>query len=544
MPLSPPRPVPPGRRAGSRVPAAILFALALLSGAALTMLNASAGAGATAPASPLLFGENLDLYAGTASTDWFLSQPALRAGLVAAHVQIIRLPVRGSSPSSSGIANWAEVQQALQDVKAMNITPLIILRNPQDPALQADDEQVVNYVSSLFGTRHVYYEWANETDLPGNSGQVSAATYLASWNNNVPQLKTLAGPTAQFIGPVNYQYDASYLQTFLAGANPLPDAISWHSYTCDDATATEATCLANIDHWTTNFAAARTLMTNTIGKQLPIWITEWNYTPSVTSGDSKHTDTAFLKQWTTKALQTLAADGITASMHFNVNNLNVTNGSFPLVDYDGSLAAEGIAFSAQYDALVGTGTSPSPSTSPSVSASSSPSAGPSASASASSSPSASAPPTGSAPKYSFEDGGLDGWSATGNVTSLTDSTAVGGKDGSHALAIEFESTQAGDQPYVHVNPSGGGPAAGQTVTAYLYVPSGTADSISAKLYVQDPNFAWHTATATVVSTRGSWVELAFTPSGYSGNALQLGVQFQETPYSSPATVYLDAVDWA
>lgn len=97
---------------------------------------------------------------------------------------------------------------------------------------------------------------------------------------------------------------------------------------------------------------------------------------------------------------------------------------------------------------------------------------------------------------------------------------------------------------VHVNPSGGGPAAGQTVTVYLYVPSGTADSISTKLYVQDPKFTWRTATATVVPARGSWVELAFTPSGHSGNALQLGVQFQETPYSSPATGYLDAVDWA
>src|SRR6266566_3244689 len=136
MPLLPPRPLPPSRRA--RVPAAILFALALLSGAVLTVLNASAGAGATTPASPLLFGENLDLYAGTASSDWFLSQPALRAGLVTAHVQIIRLPVRRSSPSSAGIANWAEVQQALQDVKAMNATPLVILRNPQDPALQTD----------------------------------------------------------------------------------------------------------------------------------------------------------------------------------------------------------------------------------------------------------------------------------------------------------------------------------------------------------------------------------------------------------------------
>jgi hypothetical protein len=63
----------------------------------------------SASVSPLLFGENLDLYPGTASSDWFLSRPALRAGLVNAHVQSIRMPVRGPSSSSSGIANWVTV---------------------------------------------------------------------------------------------------------------------------------------------------------------------------------------------------------------------------------------------------------------------------------------------------------------------------------------------------------------------------------------------------------------------------------------------------
>jgi hypothetical protein len=337
----------------TRKSAAIPSLVALVLGVLITALSGGAGAratvtSATASASPLLFGENLDLYPNTASSDWFLSQPALRAGLVNAHVHVIRLPIRGSSPSTAGVANWPEVQAALQDIQAMGLTPLVILRNPQDPTLQADDSQVVSYVKSLFGRSPVYYEWANETDLPGSAGQVSAATYLASWNSNVPQLKALAGTSAQFIGPVNYQYDPSYLQAFLAGANPLPDAISWHAYTCNDATDSEATCLANIDHWTTDIAAARSLMTSTTGEQLPIWITEWNYTPSVTASDSKHTDVAFLQQWTTKALRTLAANCVTGSMHFNVNNLNVTNGSFPLVNFDGSLAPEGVAFSAAY----------------------------------------------------------------------------------------------------------------------------------------------------------------------------------------------------
>ena len=153
-------------------------------------------------------------------------------------------------------------------------------------------------------------------------------------------------------------------------------------------------------------------------------------------------------------------------------------------------------------------------------------------------------PAGGPLKYSFEDGGLDGWSATGNVSTLANSTTAGGQDGSHALRIDFHSTQPSDQPYVHVNPTGGGPAAGQTVTAYLYVPAATTSTITAKLYVQDPAYAWHTADATVVSARGSWIKVSFTPTGYSGAARQLGLQLLESPYNTTSTVYLDAVNWA
>jgi hypothetical protein len=536
-----------------RALAAVAMTVALVATALAVALDPGRSAGATAT-SPLLFGENLDLYAGTTSSDTFLSQPKVRAGLVNAGTQIIRVPIRGASPSTAGIANWAEVQLALQDVKALGLTPLVILRNPQDPTLLADDTQVVQYVNSVFGTQQVYYEWANETDLAGAS-YVSASTYLASWNADVPQLKTLANTGAQFIGPVNYQLDTAYLQTFLAGANPLPDAISWHMYTCNDATATEAQCLANIDNWTTDLATARTLMTSTIGKQLPIWITEWNYTPTVVASDSKHTDTAFLQQWTTKALQTLSADGVAASMHFNVNNLSQSDGSFPLVNLDGTLAPEGIAFAAQYTALVGSGSTGTASASPSVSGSLTPpgstsasaSASASASTSASASASASASPTTSAvaPKYSFEDGTLDGWSSTGNVTSLVNSIDVGGQDGTHALEVIFHSTGVSDYPYIHVNPTTG-PAAGQTLTAYVYIPTGTTTTVYVKLYVQDPSYTWHTSSAlgTLISQRGSWAQVGFALSGYSGNALQVGIQFEESPYSTATTMYVDSVNWS
>jgi hypothetical protein len=520
--------------------------MAMVLGAVTAVLVSDRSAGA-ATAPPLLFGENLDLYPGTTSTDWFLAKPAARAGLVNAGAQIIRMPVRGSSPSAAGIANKTELFDALQLVRSLGLTPLVVLRNPQDPTLLTDDTAVVNEVNSLFGSSPVYYEFANETDLAGTASYVSAATYLSAWNATVPQLKATANPGAQFIGPVNYQYDASYLQTFLAGANPLPDAISWHTYTCNDTNDSEAACLADIDHWTGDFAAARTLMANTIGKQLPIWDTEWNYTANINTGKANYTDTAFLQQWTTKAIQTLAADDIAASMHFDVQDL------LPLVNTDGSFAAEGVSFNAQYTALAGSSPTPSDSPSatatPSGSSSASPSASPSgsssasASASASPSPSASATSTAGTPQYSFEDGTSDGWGSTGHVSSLVNSADVPGQDGTHELKVTFDSTASSDWPYIHVNPSSG-PTAGQTLNAYIYVPSSTTTTITAKLYVQDASFTWHTANGTVIGQHGSWVQLSYPLSGYSGDAIQIGLQLQESaPYSTASTAYVDSVGW-
>lgn len=304
------------------------------------------------PVSPLLWGENLTLDAGTVNSDWFLTQPALRASLVRAHARIIRMPVRGPSPSTPGIANRAEFRQAVRDVKDLGLVPLVILRNPQDPNLLADDTEAITYVNSVFGDRSVYYEWANETDLPNSPGFVTASAYVASWNAYVPALKAVASRGARFIGPAGYQLntaDTSYLRTFLANANPTPDAVSWHEYACNDTTKDEQYCLDAIDHWSVHIDAARTLMANTVGRQLPIWITEWNYTPDISHNDPKHDDTKFLREWTTKALCTLASNGVTASMHFDVRDPQGDH--LPLVNSDGSMAAEGVAFRWTYERL-------------------------------------------------------------------------------------------------------------------------------------------------------------------------------------------------
>lgn len=496
----------------------LLLAVALAVAGLVVAGHATSGAGPAdgGSVSPLLWGENTDLEAGSASSDWFLTGSALRTGLVAAHTQIVRLPVRGPSQTTSGIANWTELQQALQDVKAMGLVPLVILRNPDDPSLAVDDSQVVNYVDSVFGaTATVYYEWANETDLVGPD----APTYTTAWNSVVPQLKQL-NPNAKFIGPVNYQYDASYLQYFLQHANPLPDAVSWHEYTCPDS-QTDDYCLAQIDNWTTHFSEARTLMQNTIGQQLPIWISEWNYSPNL----STTRGATFLQQWTTKALDTLAANGIAASMHFNVQN------ELPLVNGDGSPAPEGTSFQAEYENLVG-GVAPTTTTTTTT---------------ATTTPTTTATTTTTPPvtpvRYSFEDGGSDGWGSSGNVTSLTNSTGAGGQDGTHALRVVFHSTGSGDFPSIHVNPSTG-PSAGQTLTLWLYLPGNTTTRIDAKLYVQDSGFTWHVAPDQTYPATGSWVELSYPLTGFSGNANQIGLQLNESPAGTDTTVYVDSVNWS
>lgn len=148
-------------------------------------------------------------------------------------------------------------------------------------------------------------------------------------------------------------------------------------------------------------------------------------------------------------------------------------------------------------------------------------------------------------QYDFADGAVDGWQSSGNVTALSNSDSVGGMNAFNALAATFHSTSAGDLPYIRVNPAAGGPSADQTVSAYLYlIPSGSVNPIvTAKLYVQDSKYAWHVAVPVTLSPAPGWVRVSFTPTGYTGNALQVGLQLQETPYNTATTVFVSAVGW-
>jgi hypothetical protein len=62
--------------------------------------------------------------------------------------------------------------------------------------------------------------------------------------------------------------------------------------------------------------------------------------------DDKHTDTAFITEWTKLAIQVMADNNIFASHHYDVTS------ALPLANKDGNLTIQGQAFAQQYDALI------------------------------------------------------------------------------------------------------------------------------------------------------------------------------------------------
>lgn len=477
------------------------------------------GSPTNAAVSPLLFGTNLGLFD---SSDQVLNSVATRTALSQMHTRIIRMPVRSSLSEATEVA-------AAQIIKNVDAIPLIILRGAVDSSVLADDTRIVNDMNRIFGNSVVYYEYGNEEDLQG----VDVARYTASWNAIVPQLKRIA-LHGQFVGPVNFQYDRAYLTSFLQNAHPRPDEVSWHEYTCDDSWANDI-CISHIDHWTNHISDARAAMIATIGTALPIMITEWNYAPNAVPNDGKNNNSNFMTTWTTKALQTLAANRVFASMQYSC-----TNTAIPLIDGSGTLTAQGLVFQGQYQQMIIAKQQPA--------SLSTPSAGGSAQATPtpdSSNPTSTAV-TNSNATFSFEDGGTDGWSGHGSQIANVQNSATFGMGDTHSLQVTLTNLTHSDYPYVAVGRSdlANYPQAGQTLTAYVYQPS-NSNSFTAKLFVMDNNYRWFSNNTMISLTPGQWNRLTFTlPSNLSGQPRLLGIQFSNA-VNSPESgdVYIDQVGW-
>ncbi len=528
-----PNPGPPHRP--RRIPALILLtsaaALVLLGAGIWILLNATShrqrgnatptvtqNVGTETPqqtatpgaVSPLIFGTNASLFDGN---DQLLNSTAAQALLPQLHMRIIRMPTRTSLP-------LATLTQMAQIIKNSGATPLIILQGEAiNPNALDYDTQVINNMNTIFGNSIVYYEYGNEEDLQG----VSADRYVASWNSVIPRLQSIAH-NAQFVGPVNYQYDPNYLRAFLQQANPRPAAVSWHEYSCD-VNADNNTCIANIDHWTNHIANARSIMKATLGGELPIMITEWNFAANATGRDAKSNDSNFITNWTTRALQTLAANRVFAAMQYAV-----TNSASPLIRNDNTLSAQGQAFQSEYQKMIVNGQQPAAV----VGAANQPAAG--ATASGQGGPSA----------FSFEDGGSDGWNAHGNgIGNLQNSTNLA-QAGTHALKVSLSNADSNDYPYVSVAGSdlSAPPQPGQTITAYIYMASNSV-TVRAKLFVSDSSDQWHTGREVNLQP-GVWNRLTYTvPPAINGQVKQLGIQFNSPATGGPGCdVYIDSVGWS
>jgi hypothetical protein len=284
--------------------------------------------------SPLLWGTNLSLQD---ANDQVLTSATTRSLLQQMHMRIVRIPTRDKMADTI-------IQQAAQIVKNIGATPLVILQGDQSSSSALNNDlRIIKMMNNLFGKNIVYYEYGNEEDF---FLKLSADKYTASWNRMVPQLKKAAS-NGHFIGPVNYQYNGDYLQYFLQHAQPLPDEVSWHEYTCGSNWDNEI-CLSHIDNWTVHITKARSIMQAAMGKTLPIMITEWNYTANPTPNDGKSNDESFMTTWTTKALQTFAANHIFAAMQYSC-----TNYAIPLVDSHKNMTTQGEVFRDQYHNIVG-----------------------------------------------------------------------------------------------------------------------------------------------------------------------------------------------
>ena len=471
--------------------------------------------GVSGPVSRMLFGTNLSLFD---NNDQVLNSPGTLSQLQKLHTSIIRMPVRSSLSEATEI-------RAAQLIKSIGASALLVLRGAVDSNTLADDTRIIKDMNRIFGNSVVYYEYGNEEDLLG----VNVTRYTNSWNAIVPQLKRVA-LNGHFIGPVNFQYDRDYLTSFLKNANPRPNEISWHEYTCNDSWS-NAICISHIDHWTSHISDARSAMRAAIGTALPIMITEWNYAPNAVPNDGKNNDSTFMSTWTTKALQTLAANRVFASMQYAC-----TNTAINLISGSGAPTVQGNAFQTVYQHIIVQGQQPAP-VSTAIAAQPTPT-----------SSGSSTPTTGSngKPLFSFEDGSTDGWSANGaQITAVQNSSSLA-QDGKRSLEVTLTNLSSSSYPYVSVSGANmeSYPQAGQTLSASIYLPSNSVN-LTAKLFMMDNNYQWHSSNGFSL-TPGTWTHLTYTiPTGVSVPPRQLGIQFStsmNTPVSTP--VYVDAVGWS
>lgn len=251
-------------------------------------------------ASSFLFGTN-DSYEWAPNN--IETQPAIQDELRRAGFTLVRTFIADKSDDAS-------INVRIQTIENIGAHCLVVLTNIADTSF---NEHVVR----LLGPRCLLYEFGNESDYNG----ITISTYLAAWNATIPALRRI-NPAAKFIGPVTYndQGNHNFMQDFLTGVKTsgvLPDAISFHWYPCYNDS--EQSCLAKASSYADVARGVRQMVQQTLGKDLPVGISEWNYDPGnppPAYGD----DPAFITQFTNTAMRAMMAAGVAFACQFDSAN--------------------------------------------------------------------------------------------------------------------------------------------------------------------------------------------------------------------------------
>jgi hypothetical protein len=182
--------------------------------------------------------------------------------------------------------------RAIESIGAQCLGVLAVSGDPQyDSSLQFLDHVLTYAETSKPGTtRCQIWEYGNEP-----YSNMSAAAYLQRWNHDIPILRA-HHPNAKFVGLVDSGPYFDQIQAFLNGVKQsgvLPDAISYHDYPCYnspdyiDTPADAQACDALITQggsylpsYSDRIRKVKQMIRATLGKDIPLGITEWNVSPN------------------------------------------------------------------------------------------------------------------------------------------------------------------------------------------------------------------------------------------------------------------------
>jgi serine/threonine protein kinase len=151
------------------------------------------------------------------------------------------------------------------------------------------------------------------------------------------------------------------------------------------------------------------------------------------------------------------------------------------------------------------------------------------------------PATSSAPlaRISFEDGQTDYMSSSGNPITLQASTDYA-HDGTHSLKLTYANSEQSTYPEIFIEAShmpSPYPQSGQTLTAWIYIPSNSSLALQAKLFELHQG-SW-SDVSYVSLPKGQWYELTYKNIPTS-NPDKIGIQFGGT---GNGVIYVDAINW-